>query len=284
MTDRISEFFYYMNERESIRLRKEAGEPFPWTDDVALQTYRFTNVKREHDKTTRFFNTYFYNKYRDAPPEQILLNCAIFRYFGTIFFAGSIGWQTDFQPAFLLKTAKDLIASGKSIFTGAYVITNLGIKAPKEDVVIKNFIHSFYYKIPEIVKVIEDTNSWEAACRKTMEAQGFRGTGFMAKEVLQDVMLTPLLGNCIDKYTWSPAGPGARKGLNMIVGREPKQSIKEDKALEEMRYLFSIKDEYLMDHVKDLDLTVSDIQWSLCEVSKMFTIRGGGRGKRKYRP
>ena len=44
---RIEAFYNFMKERELIRLRKEDGEPFPWTDDPNLQTYKFTNVKRK---------------------------------------------------------------------------------------------------------------------------------------------------------------------------------------------------------------------------------------------
>jgi 5-hmdU DNA kinase, helical domain len=36
-------------ERESIRRKKEAGEPPPWTNDPILQTFRFCNVERERD-------------------------------------------------------------------------------------------------------------------------------------------------------------------------------------------------------------------------------------------
>jgi hypothetical protein len=46
----------FASERESIRRRKEAGEPFPWSDDRILSTAgSFTNVNRESDRTTRWY-------------------------------------------------------------------------------------------------------------------------------------------------------------------------------------------------------------------------------------
>jgi 5-hmdU DNA kinase, helical domain len=45
---------YWITERESIRRKKEAGEPKPWTDDPILRAGRFTNVRREDDHTTKW--------------------------------------------------------------------------------------------------------------------------------------------------------------------------------------------------------------------------------------
>lgn len=47
------EFIHFIEERESIRKKKEAGEPRPWTEDLFLQKYLFTNVWRQDDKTTK---------------------------------------------------------------------------------------------------------------------------------------------------------------------------------------------------------------------------------------
>lgn len=47
-------FFAYATERYMIRIRRERGDPRPWTDDKVLQAYRFCNVFREHDTTTKW--------------------------------------------------------------------------------------------------------------------------------------------------------------------------------------------------------------------------------------
>jgi hypothetical protein len=56
----------YIEERERIRLRKEAGEPFPWTEDPILRAFKFTNVRRIHDRTTQAFLA-IYQAHSDAP-------------------------------------------------------------------------------------------------------------------------------------------------------------------------------------------------------------------------
>jgi len=50
---RTKELVKFIKERESIRLKKEAGKPRPWTKDPILGNYRFCNVHREDDRVTR---------------------------------------------------------------------------------------------------------------------------------------------------------------------------------------------------------------------------------------
>ena len=48
------EFLYFVEERYKVFLLKEAGAPRPWTKDLVLNQYRFTNLFREDDATSRF--------------------------------------------------------------------------------------------------------------------------------------------------------------------------------------------------------------------------------------
>lgn len=279
--EKVEKFFYYINERERVRLKRRDGLPKPWTEDPIIKNYRFTNVKREYDITTRYFKE-IYDLHSQDSSDTILLNCAIYRYFGTIGFAKALGWVTEFDGDKIINTAKTRSQSGETVFTGAYVITNQGIKAPKENVVVEYFITGFYENLPKLVKVIEETNSWKEAMTCLREVTGFGGTGFMAKEVLLDAMLTPVLREARDKQTWSPCGPGARKGLNLLWDRDASKTLSEDQCLDEMRYLFGIRNEYLEYFVAPKINCLHDMQWNLCEISKYLTIANGGRGKRKY--
>ena len=53
LADPVSAFFAWCKEREQIRLRREAGEPPPWSEDPVFQQGRFLNVFREDDPGTR---------------------------------------------------------------------------------------------------------------------------------------------------------------------------------------------------------------------------------------
>ncbi len=53
IADPVKAFFDWCIEREAIRVRREAGEPPPWTQDPVFQKGRFLNVFREDDKGTK---------------------------------------------------------------------------------------------------------------------------------------------------------------------------------------------------------------------------------------
>ena len=51
--DPVQSFFDYCKKREAVRLKRESGEAYPWTDDPILQKGRFLNVFREDDKVSK---------------------------------------------------------------------------------------------------------------------------------------------------------------------------------------------------------------------------------------
>ena len=53
LNDPVSAFFNFCKERENIRLLRENGYAFPWTDDPIFQKGRFLNVFREDDRVSK---------------------------------------------------------------------------------------------------------------------------------------------------------------------------------------------------------------------------------------
>ena len=51
---KINEVVYWINEREAMRICKEAGFPYPYSTDPVMAHTRFTNVRREDDKVTKY--------------------------------------------------------------------------------------------------------------------------------------------------------------------------------------------------------------------------------------
>jgi hypothetical protein len=68
--DPVQAFFDFCIERERIRRKREAGEPFPWTDDLVLRNGRFLNVFREDDKGTKAV-LYFADPFKASVPDLI---------------------------------------------------------------------------------------------------------------------------------------------------------------------------------------------------------------------
>lgn len=300
-------FFTFVEERERIRLRKEADQLLfygenpqgpPWTLDPILQTYKFTNVHRHHDRTSRILREQFYTPHFHAGRRSILMNAATFRYFGTYEFAHEIGW-TDFDSMDIdhweavKEVAQDRLDHKERVFTGAYVITNQGISAPKQEVVVDYFLKPLQKGIQKIIDVVTETGNWKSTADTMRTFPGFGGSGFMTKEVLLDTTYTGFWPNHVtheedgifsqpkDWWDWTPIGPGARRGAARILGDIEAVQLKEDTSSRIINALVADQFEWLP---SDWDmLCPHDIQFQLCEYDKYERVRlGQGRPRSKY--
>lgn len=292
---RTAEFYAFMRERESIRQKKLAGLPKPWTKDPILQNYKFTNVKREHDATSAALITEFYRPHYDDDKELILLNAAIARYFGTVEFMRAVGWQKGFYPQRLIDCARNRLEAKQRVFTGAYIITNNGIAGPKEQVVTNVFLTDLWNQSKAIIAAQKKSdNRWQAVVEALQVCRGFGGSGFMAKETILDTRYTGFWppNTPVDKNTWTPVGPGSLRGAARVLGKTnpdpdkaPKVSIAE--ALQVCKDLFAERKQaditglYWPPQYPELELT--DIQFQLCEFDKMERTRlGQGTPRSRY--
>lgn len=302
---RAEAFFDYLNEREAIRLRKEADrialENFedpqgpPWTKDPILREYKFTNVRRHHDRTSNELRQRFYGPHFFDDRRAIIMNCALFRYFGTWEFAASVGWQDyeEFDFEMIKETAFDRLHAWQRVFTGAYVITNQGISAPKQEVVVDYFLKDLWKAVPELMEIVQKTHKWEKVADRMRQIGGFGGTGFMTKEVLLDTTYTgfwdkkvehPVDGTFsypADWETWTPIGPGARRGAARVLGDDSATPISESKSMWVIMELLHWQG-ILWEH--DGNLVPTDIQFALCEFDKYERVRlGQGKPRSRYR-
>ncbi len=303
---RIDSFFDFVNEREGIRLRKEADATClalgeipqgpPWTDDPILQAYKFTNVHRHHDTTSRILRKKFYDLNFYDSMANLLLNAAIFRYFGTHEFASALGWSRieDMDWERVKDLAKIRLSQRKRVFTGAYVITNGGISAPKQEVVVDYYLRPLANNLHAIVNIAKNTQSWEETARWMMRnLLGFGGTGFMTKEVLLDTTYSGFWEHTVkhpkdgtfsfpkDWLFWTPIGPGARRGAGRVMGYNDKRMVTEHEAREVICSLLSSQ-AFNYQHYDSL--APHDIQFQLCEFDKYERVRlGQGRPRSRYK-
>ena len=63
----VTAFFNFCKEREKIRLKRERGTAFPWTDDPIFQKGRFLNVFREDDRGSKAILKFANNLDEDLP-------------------------------------------------------------------------------------------------------------------------------------------------------------------------------------------------------------------------
>jgi len=76
MAPDINALFAFIEEREAIRLRREAGSDPPWTTDPILRAWSFRNVCREDDRTTIWIATEWRDPHADDPDFFCDVGCA----------------------------------------------------------------------------------------------------------------------------------------------------------------------------------------------------------------
>jgi hypothetical protein len=284
---------HYLHERERIRLAKDRGElRSSWTEDKILQTFKFTNVLRENDWTTQQLLHGWYGPNQDAPLEYLLMAAGVARYFGTWEFCNAVGFgaASVFDKEHIRTLAQSRL-NGKPkrpVFTSAYVITNGGISDAKYNVVLDHYLTPLHRCSVDLARLGSDTGSFERMGRQMQTLPGFGGTGFMMKEVMSDFILaTKGRIEWKDLYTWSPVGPGARRGINRLHGRPADSRLNDASALRELREiaeaLAPMLESWMPQFGEAYDLHA--VQFAMCEFDKYMRAKTGeGQPKNNYNP
>lgn len=298
-------FFAYAVERERVRIRKEGGD-VQLTDDPILQKFRFCNVFREDDKTTRHFA-----KIRDrVPRDQVLLATVLYRWFNRIevgeaifnqrqLMTGQPAWESFLTTMDTKVLKRAIIASvGKKgpFVTGSYIIKGWD-GLPKLDGVLR-CIEEFLVHEPT-PPGYDNPVGYEQMSQTMLERPGevtleevhgwlaqhkYMG-GFMAYEVVTDLSQTALLRNAPDMMTWANAGPGARRGLNRIHERPLEAPTSQRQMNEEMQDLLEAsRFPSLWTFAKKREWDMRTVEHTLCEFDKYERVRtGAGRPRQTYR-
>jgi hypothetical protein len=152
-------------------------------------------------------------------------------------------------------------------------------------VVVDNFLTPIWERRQHILEHIKTYRSLEETHKKLSHFQGWGGGGFMAYEVVSDLVYTPVLQNPVDRFTWANAGPGAKRGLNRIHGRELNKSLKKEQCNDEMVALLNIAKPMLGEHVPWKEVDMRTIEHSLCEWDKyQRVLLKQGRPRSLFKP
>ena len=279
-------YFYWINERHAIYQRRIKKEQAPWTTDPILQNFKFTNPFRENDRVTVWMRNNWTKPNDNKSWAEIVFNCCLFRMIGTVEFAEEHGWvefDSTWNPLHSKQLISDMISQKKRTFTGAYIITNQGLKLPKAEVVIDHFLKPIYKDSDKIAEVAKSTRSLQETHEFFKQYRGWGGGGFMSYEVVTDLNYTPVLRYAEDRFEWANAGPGAIRGLNRIHQRELKKGMSQIQANHEMQLLLEDAKEFILPHVPLAEVDMRTIEHSLCEWDKYERVlHGQGKPRSKY--
>lgn len=301
--------YNFITRRYTIHLRKDVlrKEP-PWTKDQVLREYRFTNVRREHDRETKWLIRNIAANDRLCYEDK-LLNCVLFRLYNKhetaellsmpIEFYGKYNGEWDPEWYRSLFEAALVEDSKRVFFTGAFITGGLkrALKwyLPKDDP--KN---SMEMRMLWFMKTLIDQDAVGAieSCKNQEEVftvlSGFNGAGdFLAYQMFVD--MTYIKEFPFSENEFTIAGPGCRMGLDYLFENRDGMSYEE--------CLFWLRDNLgglFRDNLgKDWDpkklfwdlpeedrcLNVMSLENCFCELSKYIRAKAGtGRPRQKYRP
>lgn len=258
---------YWINERDRIRVNKEAGEPKPWSEDKIFQTTYFCNVRREDDKVTKWIRENYTPEYFEDKYEWVI--CA----------ARWINWPESLERikyALQKGDSKEAIwqlerraTLGKKVWGNAYVVTTHGRKMPKLDWLL------------EQLEATIDWGQWgrlgttlETAHGTLKQLNGF--SDFMAGQVVADLKNTKghYLENADDWYTWAAPGPGSMRGMNWVM----EKNVTPKEFLPNLHLIYDSIEKSI-----PYEICYQDLQNCLCEYDKYCRVESGsGRSKRNY--
>lgn len=280
----VEQFFYWINERHSIYLKKEAGEPFPWTEDGILKRYKFTNVFRELDTGTAWLRNNWLHPY--ANDSRLYFNIAMYRQFNWPPTMKLVGYTTEWNPQKLTDVVEDYQKQGNKVFTGAYMIRGQCINPSGREWTSK--AHYMFHQVLDPVWHTPEPDwksmTLEESCKWWQQFEGFGP--FLSYEIVTDMRHTRYLNTATDIMTWANPGPGAMRGIKRLYGlcvNENRPGFTRYFYIAVMQHLLESSPNYVGDHVPAME--IRDIEHSLCEFDKYERVRlGQGKPRSLYVP
>jgi len=287
----IEDLAYWINERHSIYVNRfEKNLSKPWTDDLILQQYKFTNVFRQLDKGTITLQKMLKQGFLKWKPSLylkenkrdylslIFFNICWYRLFNWYEHAQNLGFIVSYQEVenYILQRHKDK----KQIFTGAWMTT--GVAFEDKHISYLRAAKNAWIRRDYFTELCKETNSMEKVYNKLQEL--YMIGKFMSYELVCDLRFTPLLENATDKLTWTNMGPGAQRGLKRLGLPHKNQQ----QGLTSMQFLYRrlTTTRYLLgSHIFNakIPFELREVEHSLCEFDKYQRVKmGEGRPRSKY--
>lgn len=291
--DELFMFFEYILERFSIQLKKDRGDPFPWTEYQILQDNSFTCNRRIDDKTTKWLLNNITNN-SSLSDEDKVWKSLIFRTYNKIETAELINLVNATYEELRDKYSFILDEVEGDVFTRAY--KNINIKYANKDKYPKHT-----WKPVALLRILDLRDRYNGSVPAELFSNpeealewiinNMSGVGnFIGYQLLLDLMYLeciPYSNNC-----FVMTGPGSQAGIDRIFIDKDGMSYEDcvcyltynfeelcqkghDKEFQYSLIRHILKDENAY--------CVSDVQNMLCEFSKFrYLMEGRHLRPRKY--
>lgn len=275
----MERLIYWIKERQSIYVKKEAKERKPWTDCKILQSYRFCNVYREQDTVTKWISDHWRKPY--AGHEDLWFAMAVARWVNwpdtleAIMIENVLPWD----PKAFISTLKELSSQGEKVWTGAYMIGTQGNAKDKPLFIAEDVLTPLWNNREKLRPQPTDTLHQFAQRIIAVKNQG----KFMVGQIVADIKYDKLcpLFKAKDWHTFAVSGPGSRRGMNRLLGKPLDGNWNE--AIWHS-HLMTTRN-YINMQIKGIQpaLHAQDCQSALCEFDKFERVLWGqGKPRSKY--
>lgn len=274
--DPVQRFFAFIKERHSVTLKRQRGEPKPWTLDTILQSYRFCSAYRELDAVTIWIRKNWREPHADDP--DLWFAMVIARLLNQPESLGALGWPVPWSRVHFLQILKLRRDKKLRNFNSAYMITNAGHAMFKEIYLADYTLEPLWRAKERLRPRRGDTlNSYH------MLLGQFHGFGsFLAAQVVADLKYTPPFAGAQDWHSFAASGPGSRRGLNRVLGRGVKDNWAEEDWRAELGRLRAAVEPMFAAAAMEMPHN-QDLQNCNCEFDKYERARlGEGRPKQLY--
>ena len=309
--ENLQHLFDFITERYKIHTKKDVEKiPPPWTNNPVLSQYRFTNVRREHDKETKWLIKNITSNNRISYDDK-LLNCILFRLYNKHETAELLEIPIEFSkfrikrgpcwnPELYRKRFEEARKEDpkRVFFTGAFITGGLK-RALKwylpRDLEKKD---SAEMRVMWFMKHLVDTEITKELKRSSTQQEAFKvlaslmGIGeFLAYQMFVD--MTYIAEFPFSENEFTVAGPGCKRGIDYLF--EDKDGMSYEECLFWMRDNLnrafkstlgkSIQFNKLMYDLKSDDrcFNVMSLENCMCELSKYIrAVTNTGRPRQTY--
>lgn len=276
--ENLLHLYNFIKRRYSIHLKKDVKRKSPpWTNDPVLQEYRFTNVRREHDRETKWVIQHISTN-PELTYEDKLLNSILFRLFNKHETAELISMpikfseNKDWNPDTYQKVFEDARAADKHhvFFTGVFITGGMkrALKwylpddrpnIPPEMRVMNFMRYLMDSTMVDDIKAAKDQQGVFNVLRSCL------GIGdFLGYQMFVDMTYIPEFPFSENEFT--VAGPGCKMGLNYLFKNKDGMSYEE--------CLFWLRDNLpaLFHQVLNKPWDSKRIFWDLPEHDRCFNV------------
>lgn len=264
-------YWYFAYERQNIFIKKQNGEPSPWTNDPILQEYKFCNSYRVNDRVSQYLLKNIIYNGKTYSKEDLLFRILLFKLFNKestwellITNLGDITLSNfDFNK--YSKILTEAIENNIKIYNDTYIsCANKAYGYNHKHDNHLSLLKKIFIIDKSHLKILESKTMQEAF--NILKSYPLIG-GFMAYQLVTDINYSDIVNWREDEFTI--AGPGSLRGIKKCfidTGNKTNEEI--------IKYMYEHQEEEFkrlnlnFKRIGNRPLQLIDCQNIFCELDK----------------